>query len=138
VAIDQLLRRRLPVAGALVGGHYRRLERRLWRASDAIVAITEDFRPLLEQAGIDGGRVTVIENWAALDELPPRPRDNRWAAAHGLVDKRVVLYAGTMGLKHNPELLCHLARRFRGAPDVRIVVVSEGLGADHIARVKAA
>jgi colanic acid biosynthesis glycosyl transferase WcaI len=50
----------------------------------------------------------------------------------------VLLYAGTMGLKHNPELLCHLARHFRGAPDVRIVVVSEGIGADQIARAKAA
>jgi colanic acid biosynthesis glycosyl transferase WcaI len=138
IAIDQLLRRKLPVVGALAGAHYRRLERRLWRGADAVVAITEDFRPLLEQAGVAPACVSVIENWAALDELPQRPRDNRWAAAHGLADKRVVLYSGTMGLKHNPELLCHLARRFRAAPDIRVVVASEGLGADHIARVKAA
>jgi colanic acid biosynthesis glycosyl transferase WcaI len=138
VAIDQLLRRKLPVAGALVGGHYRRLERRLWRAADAVVAITEDFRPMLDRASVEPDRISVIENWAALDELPQRPRDNRWAEAHGLVGRRVVLYAGTMGLKHNPELLCDLARRFRGVPDISVVVVSEGLGADHIARVKAA
>ncbi|MEJ0070543.1 MAG: methyltransferase domain-containing protein [Pseudomonadota bacterium] len=50
-----------------------RLERRLWRGSDAIVAITEDFRPMLDAAGIDPARVAVIENWAALDELPQRP-----------------------------------------------------------------
>jgi glycosyltransferase involved in cell wall biosynthesis len=137
VAIDQLLRRRLPGLGALVGARYRRLERRAWRASDAIVAITEDFRPLLRAAGVDGTRVTVIENWAALDELPQRPRGNAWAVTHGLADKRVLLYAGTLGLKHDPELLCHLARRLRSAPDVRIVVVSEGIGADHVARVKA-
>ena len=138
VAIDQLLRRRLPVLGALAGAHYRRLERALWRASDAIVAITEDFRPMLRRAGVDDARVTVIENWAALDELPPRPRRNAWALAHGLADKRVLLYAGTLGLKHDPELLCRLARRFRAEPDVRVVVVSEGIGADHIARVAAA
>jgi glycosyltransferase involved in cell wall biosynthesis len=138
VAIDQLLRRRLPGVGALVGGHYRRLERRLWRASDAIIAITEDFRPLLEAAGVARARVAVIENWAALDELPQRPRQNGWARAHGLADARVLLYAGTMGLKHDPELLCHLARRFRAVPDVRVVVVSEGLGAEHLLRVKAA
>jgi glycosyltransferase involved in cell wall biosynthesis len=138
VAIDQLLRRKLPGLGALVGWHYRRLERRLWRASDAVVAITEDFRPMLAAAGVVADRVSVIENWAALDQLPQRPRRNGWAAAHGLADKRVLLYAGTMGLKHNPELLCHLARHFRAAPDVRVVVVSEGIGAEHVARVKAA
>jgi glycosyltransferase involved in cell wall biosynthesis len=43
-----------------------------------------------------------------------------------------------MGLKHDPELLCHLARRFRAVPDVRVVVVSEGLGAEHLLRAKAA
>jgi glycosyltransferase involved in cell wall biosynthesis len=138
VAIDQLLRKKLPVVGALVGGHYRRLERRLWRASDAIVSITEDFSSMLGAAGIAGARVTVIENWAPLDELPQRPRANDWAAAHGLTDKRVLLYSGTMGLKHDPELLVHLARRFKDAPDVRVVVVSEGIGADHIARAKTA
>jgi glycosyltransferase involved in cell wall biosynthesis len=138
IAIDQLLRRKLPVVGVLVGGHYRRLERRLWRGADAIVAITDDFRPMLDDAGIDPARVAVIENWAALDELPQRPRVNRWATAHGLADKRVLLYAGTMGLKHDPELLCHLARHFRDVADIRVVVVSEGIGADHLTRVKAA
>jgi colanic acid biosynthesis glycosyl transferase WcaI len=138
IAIDQLLRRKLPGLGALVGGHYRRLERRLWCGSDAVIAITDDFRPMLATAGVDPARVTGIENRAALDELPQRPRVNAWATAHGLADKRVLLYAGTMGLKHDPELPCHLARRFRAVADIRVVVVSEGIGADHIARVKQA
>ena len=136
IAIDQLLRRKLPGIGALVGIYYRALERRLWHASDAIVAITEDFRPMLAEAGIERDRVRVIQNWAPLDELPQRPRANAWAAAHGLTDKRVLLYSGTMGLKHDPELLVHLARQFKSAADVRVVVVSEGIGADHIARAK--
>ena len=57
-------------------------------------------------------------------KLPQRPRANAWAAAHGLSDKTVLLYSGTMGLKHDPELLVHLARRFKDRPDVRVVVVS--------------
>jgi len=138
IAIDQLLRRKLPGIGALVGTYYRVLERRLWHASDAIVAITEDFRPMLAEAGIERDRVRVIQNWAPLDELPQRPRANPWAAAHGLTDKRVLLYSGTMGLKHDPALLVHLARQFKSAADVRVVVVSEGIGADHIARARQA
>ena len=61
-------------------------------------------------------KVHVIENWAPLDELPLEPRDNEWSRAHGLADKRVLLYAGTLGLKHNPELLLRLAARFRDSP----------------------
>ncbi len=130
IAIDRLLRRKLPVVGALVGRHYLALERRLLRQSAAVVAITDDFLPIFDSWGIDRARVEVIENWAPRDELPARPRDNAWAIEHGLVGKLVFVYSGTLGLKHDPELLLRLAERFRARPEIRVVVVSEGLGAD--------
>src|SRR5260221_7958176 len=52
IAIDQLLRRKLPGVGALVGGHYRRLERRLWGGADESVAVTERFRARLGVAAV--------------------------------------------------------------------------------------
>ena len=33
---------------------------------------------------LDRGRIDVVENWAPREELPPQPRDNPWARAHGL------------------------------------------------------
>jgi glycosyltransferase involved in cell wall biosynthesis len=42
----------------------------------------------------------------------------------------VVLYSGTLGLKHDPELLAGVARALRGRPKATMVVISEGLGAD--------
>ena len=76
--------------------------------------------------------LVVIENWSPLAELEPRPRDNQWARARGLVGKPVALYSGTLGLKHDPAMLSELARR--GAQhDVTVVVVSEGMGADWLA-----
>ncbi len=137
VAIDRILRRRLPVVGHAIGAWYTHLERRLVRASDHTIVISEDFLPVLGRWGVPRARTSVIENWAALDELPPRPRANAWAEAHGLAAKTVLLYAGTLGLKHDPAMLLDLARAFEGRPDVRIVVVSEGLGADWLgARAK--
>jgi glycosyltransferase involved in cell wall biosynthesis len=130
IAIDRLLRRRLPIVGALAGRYYLGLEQRLLRASDAVVAISDDFLPVLAGWGVPRERVAVIENWAPLDELPPHPRDNAWAREHGLADKLVFLYSGTLGLKHNPDLLLQLARRFAPRPEIRVAVVSEGLGAD--------
>jgi colanic acid biosynthesis glycosyl transferase WcaI len=131
IAIDRLLRRRLPVMiGALVGRYYVAIERRLMRQSDAVVVISEDFLPVLEGWGVERWRINVIENWAPLDGLQRQPRDNAWAREHGLVDKLVFLYSGTLGLKHNPDLLLRLAKRFSGRPDIRVVVVSEGMGAD--------
>src|SRR5207248_6252540 len=46
------------------------------------------------------------------------------------LDKRVALYAGTLGLKHDPGLLLELAMATRESDDVRVAVVSEGPGRD--------
>jgi glycosyltransferase involved in cell wall biosynthesis len=49
----------------------------------------------------------------------------------------VVLYAGTLGMKHDPELLAALAERLAAAaPDSRVVVVSQGAGADYLAEAR--
>ena len=120
--------RRFPVVGRLAGAPFVAFERWIVRHSDAIVAISDDFGPTLRRWGVPDTRITVIENWAPLEEVAPAPRDNDWARAHDLVGHRVVLYAGTLGLKHDPRLLLLLAERFRGEDDVRVVVVSEGRG----------
>jgi len=130
VAIARYFRAKLGPPGAAIGAYFTRLERGVARASDAIVMITEDFRAVLAGWGVDDDRLFVIENWAPLDELPPAPRENAWSRAEGLADKTVLLYAGTLGLKHNPSLLAALARHFAPDPKVAVVVISEGIGAD--------
>ena len=46
-----------------------------------------------------------------------------------------LLYAGTLGRKHNPDLLADLVRELRGrGVDAEMVVVSEGEGAAQVAR----
>jgi len=130
VAISRILGRKLPVIGHLVGARYVALERKLLRGSARAIVITEDFVPILERWGLPRARIDVVENWAPREELPPQPRDNPWARTHGLADKLVFLYSGTIGLKHDPGLLLAAAERFKDRPDIRVVVVSEGIGAD--------
>jgi glycosyltransferase involved in cell wall biosynthesis len=137
LAIDRTLRRSLGWPGAVIGRHYRSLERRVACRSDAVVAITEDFRPVLARWGVAADRLFVIENWAPLGGLRTAPRDNDWSEAHGLAGKTVLLYTGTLGLKHNPRLITAIAEHFRADQRIAIVVVSEGLGADWLARRKA-
>jgi putative colanic acid biosynthesis glycosyltransferase WcaI len=112
--------------GRQVGTTFEALERRLLRQADGVVSITDDFRPVLDGWGVDGSHCTVIENWAPLTDLPERHRDNGWRAEHGLGDRFVYLYTGTLGLKHRPELLYQLAEQ--RAHDSDVVVVSEGMG----------
>ena len=123
-------------AGSLVASHYRRLERRLLTTSDAVVAICPEFADLCVGWGLAPERCHVVPNWSPLADLVPRRCKGSWAADHGLSDKRIVLYAGTIGLKHDPALLLDLARRLTSRAETVLVVVSEGLGADRIATAR--
>ena len=135
LAAAAILPGRIPLLGELAGRRYFSLERALLRRSDHIVAISDDFRAHLERCGVLPGAWTVIHNWAPLDELPARPRRNPWAERHRLNGGRNVVYTGNLGLKHNPALLVDLALALPDPGD-RLVVVSEGVGADWIARRK--
>ena len=138
LAVDKLLRKKIPVAGGLIGAWYRLLDLRQFKRSSGIVAITEDFTPILtKEFGVDPGRVSVVPNWAVIEDLPVLPKDNEWSRKHGLEDKFVFLYSGTIGMKHNPAMLLELAKRFQGNPDVKVVVVSEGIGAEWLRRESA-
>ena len=134
IGIRRVLEQRYGRLGAAIGNRFIRLERSLLLSSDAIAVISDGFLPTLEQLRIPADRIYVIENWAPIDELPLRPRANEWARQQGLVEKRVVLYSGTLGLKHDPGAIVQLARHLSNEDDVEVVVVSEGRGADWLRR----
>ena len=139
LAVDQILRRKIPIAGAWVGSWYRRLDRLQFQRSSKIIAITDDFTPILSsEFGVDPANVAVVPNWALIEEIPVMPKDNAWSRRHSLHDKFVYLYSGTIGMKHNPAMLLELARRHATNPEVRVVIVSEGIGADWLKKETAA
>lgn len=138
IAVNRILAKRLPVAGHAVGLYYTALERRQMRDADAIVLITEDFAPQALAWGVAKERLHVIPNWGAIEQIPRLSKDNAWARAHGVADKFVFLYSGTIGLKHNPALLTALAKRYRARDDVRIIVAASGTGVAHLEAEKAA
>jgi colanic acid biosynthesis glycosyl transferase WcaI len=135
-AIASAATRRLGAAGRPIGWLAELIERHVARSSAAVVPISKAFVPKLTGWGVAADRIHVVANWAPIDELPERPKDNPWAVAHDLVGVPVVLYAGTLGLKHDPQLLVSAAVALHGL--ARLVVVSEGLGRDMLERERAA
>ena len=128
VGMHMLLKDKAPVIGDLVGRYYRKLEESLLKESAAIVAISEDFTSVLLPMGIAPAKIHVIENWAPLDEVPMRPKENTWTKKLRLEQTFNFVYSGTLGMKHNPGLLSALASAFLDKPDVRVIVISEGPG----------
>jgi glycosyltransferase involved in cell wall biosynthesis len=131
-AIKTILRAKYSWPGTLIGLWYERMEKNLLRRSQHVIPITDDFLPQLAAWKLQPDRITVIENWASVSKIVPLDRDNAWRKSQGLADALIVLYTGTIGLKHNPDLLLAAAEAFAAQKDVRVVVTSEGKYADYL------
>ncbi len=120
--------------GATAGCAFEGLETLVLRASDGVVVITEDFVDDLRSRSVSSP-VAVIENWAPVSELDVLPKDTEWSRSLGLARQQVALYAGTLGLKHDPAHLVAVARALQGTNDL-LVVVTEGLGREVLEQVR--
>lgn len=130
VAVRSLAGTKLPARFKVVAHAFEIAERWCSHRAAAIVVIAPSFVPVHETWGT-ADKVTVVPNWAPLDEIRPTARNNAWSAAQDLDGVQTLLYSGTLGLKHDPALLVELARRVidAGRP-VRLVVVNEGPAVD--------
>jgi glycosyltransferase involved in cell wall biosynthesis len=126
IAVRNFAGDKLPARWRLVARLVEIGERWACRQAEGVVVIAESFVDVHRAWGT-AEKVTVIPNWAPLDEIVPTSRDNAWAREHDLLGGVNLVYSGTLGLKHNPELLVGLAARVRsGGVDARLVVVNEG------------
>jgi colanic acid biosynthesis glycosyl transferase WcaI len=137
LAVDAGLRKKFSFVGGLVGGHYMRLEKKLLRRSDKVVLISEGFAPTVERWGVPMKDIYVEPLWPPLEELSVVAKDNAWSRRHGFDKTMNLMYAGTLGTKHDPEPLVALAEHFRNRSDVRVIVISEGAGTRYLQRRKA-
>ncbi|MBP7930337.1 MAG: glycosyltransferase family 4 protein [Acidimicrobiia bacterium] len=138
IASRRILSERMGRPGDLIGRFYERIERRLVKSADHLVLISGAHLDMVEQMGAPRSKCTVLENWAIIDDYPIADRDNHWAADQGVDETINLIYSGTLGLKHNPDLLSGLARGLSDVPQARVIVISEGVGADVLAETKAA
>jgi colanic acid biosynthesis glycosyl transferase WcaI len=134
LALEFFLRLRigLPLA-KLLSVPFRMLEKLVAASSDHTIVISPNFADLFTAWGVSNSRISVIENWAPLDELPQMPRQNSWRQAQSLGDKPILLYSGTLGLKHRPDLLYLLAKKLGN--QCQVVVLTEGVGREQLEKM---
>jgi glycosyltransferase involved in cell wall biosynthesis len=133
LAAYRLLKKKLPIVGHLVGQFFIHLDKLSARRSAAVVVIAEEFTDVLIQWGIDPARIHVMHNWAPLNDMPMRPRDNEWSRQKLLSEGVRFVYSGTLAMKHNPALLLELARMIDRDESGELIVVSEGPGVEWLA-----
>ena len=116
-----------------------RVTRRLIADADRVVAVGETMRQrLVTGKGADPRRVAVIHNWADCAAIAPGPRDNAWAAEHGLSGRFVVMHSGNVGLSQGLDVLVDAAERLAGHADIAVAIVGDGVARPGLeARVRA-
>ncbi|WP_334142453.1 glycosyltransferase family 4 protein [Rhabdothermincola sp.] len=115
----------------------RHLERFSYRRSDAVTVLSDDLaenvRAKITQglhgraAARQAAKVHVIPNFVDTSWITPGPKENRYRALNGLEGKRVVMYAGNVGLSQSLELLLDAAAAM--VDESGVVFVINGGGA---------
>jgi glycosyltransferase involved in cell wall biosynthesis len=125
----------VPVAlGALkngaVIGTAEWLERRLYNGAERIVVLSEGSRDALRERGVPDEKLVFIPNAADLDVFKPGVVDDGFRARHGLEDRFVALYAGSMARANDLDQLVDAADALRRWGDTRITIVALGDGGE--------
>jgi glycosyltransferase involved in cell wall biosynthesis len=131
-AMHELLGAKFGFPGRIVGSFADIWEQEVLERSRMVITIAAGHDAALPQTVRSQGRHALLENWANIDELPVLDRSNDWSRRFGLDKTRNVLYAGTLGMKHDLKIFGRMAAAFNHIPDVRIVVVSSGQAADQV------
>src|SRR5581483_2829074 len=82
IAAEKIFTRRLGKLGACLGKYVRRQEDQVVNNSDRVVLIADDFFQAFP--GLSKDKAAVIENWAPIQDLIPKPKVNSWSIAQGL------------------------------------------------------
>ena len=112
----------------------RLMEKRTYEKNDRFITLSGDMKQTLLSRGVEDGRITVIPNWADADHIRPVLRhDNPLFDQLGLSrDGFYVLYAGTLGILQNPDLLLDAAKRLSHKPEIRFLILGGGALAPHV------
>jgi colanic acid biosynthesis glycosyl transferase WcaI len=112
------------------------LERLTYRRADAVTVLSDDLADNVQakvarglkgrEAERQAAKVRVIPNFVDTDWIRPAPADNDYRREHGLTGKRVVMYAGNVGLSQSLDLVLAAAVALAPEPDVAFVINGGG------------
>jgi colanic acid biosynthesis glycosyl transferase WcaI len=130
VAIGEAFRKLGPLVWPL-RQYLIRLEKNILRDAKSVVAISSNFEPIYRNWKQDMKKFSMYPNWTPINLFPNKEPSMANAT------QKIAVYAGTLGMKHRPELLIHLAdnAEFKKLGGV-VVVVSQGQGRELLEKPK--
>lgn len=109
-----------PIIGLL-----EKVEHFLYRKATLIVSVTNAFKRILVERGIESDKIEVVTNGVDISRFKPLPKDGELVKQLGLEGKFVVGYVGTHGMAHALETLLEAADIMR-YEDIVFLFVGDG------------
>jgi len=109
------------------------LNRAVLRRADVVIALDRAMARRLERKRPIGDKLVIVPPWAEEDApAAVPPQENPFRVAHGLIGKRVIMYAGTLGLANPVTTLLKAAERFEDRSDLVFLFVGGGAGMSEV------
>jgi glycosyltransferase involved in cell wall biosynthesis len=106
-----------------------RLELFLYRKATAVVSVTNAFKRILVDRGIDPAKIFVVTNGVDTSRFAPIPKDKELLVDLNLNDAFVAGYIGTHGMAHGLDTVIDAAKVLANterAARIRIVMLGDG------------
>ncbi len=105
--------------------YFENIEKKAYKNAAAIVVHSERNARYIKQ--VEPSKDTfVIENWVDEDRITPGPRINKFSIQHGLIDKFVVSFAGTIGFAQDVKSIIESAALLREYKNIVFIIVGDG------------
>jgi colanic acid biosynthesis glycosyl transferase WcaI len=123
-------------SGGFVKKFVNAVEGWLMRRFDRVSSISRQMVARLPAFGIPEDRTSIVPNWVDTDRIRPgipgRPFREEWGLGP---DRKIVLYAGSMGKKQGLEMVLETARVLQNDdPEPLFLLVGEGSAKDGLVR----
>jgi len=105
------------------------LEKRMYQAAAHIVAVGTGYRDSIAPKVPEmQNRISVIPNGVDGEFYRPQPIDDAFLEQHGLTNKFVCSYVGTIGMAHGLDVVVRAAKRLKQANrhDIAFLIVGDG------------
>ena len=108
----------------------RFLERFFYKRARLIVPVTNNFKKILINLGINKEKIKVITNGINLSKFSPTPKSRDLISKYNLENKFVLGYIGTLGMAHSIETLLDALKDLEKDYEDKISMIIVGEGAN--------
>jgi len=134
IAAKNILKRKKNLLWKPISYLFKYLEFSTLKRSEKIITITEDFNKILIEQKISENKIHCVPNWAPIKDLNVFSKINNFSKMNSMTGSFNIMYSGTLGYKHNPDVLIELATFLKEKKllNAKVVIISEGPVVDHI------